>query len=176
VAQNGSPGIGVRMRASELESEKRRNRSPGLAVTQPCRAVPAIENAMRFASGEQNGQDSWSRTGGDTALAGHAEAGEGEQGRQVFTVGDDLRVAACSRMSLYSFGLPQPNRGWNRCTLLRRSWRFLHKRGGPQENGRALATPQQEVCVFQRLKQPPFVIMTFPPSANEVSADAPPNH
>jgi hypothetical protein len=33
--------------------------------------------------------------------------------------------------------------------------------------------PQQEVCVFQRLKQPPFVITTFPRSATEASPDAP---
>jgi hypothetical protein len=71
---------------------------------------------------------------------------------------------------------------WSRCTLLRRSWRFFHKRGRParvarsQGNDAPWPAPQQEVCVVQRLKQPPFVIMTFPPSANDASGDDPPNH
>jgi hypothetical protein len=72
----------------------------------------------------------------DIALADHAEAGEGEQGRQVFTVGDDLRVAACSRMSLYSFGLPQPNRVEPVYTA-EAFMAFLQKRGRPARVARS---------------------------------------
>jgi hypothetical protein len=51
------------MRSSELKSQKRRNRSLELAVTQLMHNhSEAIEKAMRFASDAQAGQDWWSKS------------------------------------------------------------------------------------------------------------------